>query len=171
MQLNTLKFYYKLKKLKIPAYFRNYQILSQEEIHGRDTRFNYQIPRNVTRTSMQQKCLRNHLPIVLNSTSSEILEKIDTHSYNGFSNYAKLKYINEYCNECLIVNCYICGTWLHLLCILLNISLDNRYLFMSVCDRCVSVCALLCECVCVCINMCLFVFIDNALIYKRSINS
>ena len=109
MKHNALKFYYKLKKGKVPAYFENFQILTQEEIHGRETRFNQLIPGNVTRTLIQQKCLRNYLPGVLNSTSANILEKASTHSYKGFSDYAKLKYIENYSNTCHIHNCYICS--------------------------------------------------------------
>ena len=109
MKINTLKFYYKLKNQKIPVYFKNYQVLSQEEIHGRDTRFNNLIPRNVTRTVIQQNCLRQYLPVILNSTNPNILSKITTHSYNGFSNYAKDRFIEEYKLECQINNCYICN--------------------------------------------------------------
>ena len=105
---NALKFYYKLKNNKVPVYFENYQILSQEEIHGRDTRFNQLFPRNKTRTAIQQKCLRNYIPELLNSTSANILDKISTHSYKGFSNYAKQIYIENYLTECHIINCYIC---------------------------------------------------------------
>ena len=109
MKHNTLKFYYKFKKNKIPSYFKNYQDLTQRQIHGRNTRFNQLIPTNITRTAIQQKCLRNYLAEVLNSTSVSILDKINTHSYNGFSNYAKLKYIENYSNTFLLQNCYICN--------------------------------------------------------------
>ena len=109
MKHNTLKFYYKFKKNKIPSYFKNYQDLTQRQIHGRNTRLNQLIPTNITRTAIQQKCLRNYLAEVLNSTSISILDKINTHSYNGFANYAKLKYIENYSNTCLLQNCYICN--------------------------------------------------------------
>ena len=108
MKLNTLKFYYKLNKHKVPAYFENYQIHTQHDIHGRDTRYNQLIPRNVTRTAIQQKCLRNFLPYILNTTPAYIIEKTTTHSYKGFTNYARLKYIENYSVECRIQNCYIC---------------------------------------------------------------
>ena len=109
MKLNTLKFYYKRKAKKVPAYFENYTILSQEDIHDRDTRFNHRINRNVTRIVTQQKCLRNHLPVILKSTPSNILSKISTHSYNGFSNYTKDRYIENYSMVCHIQNCWVCS--------------------------------------------------------------
>ena len=109
IKLNTLKFYYKLKKNKVPFYFESYRIQSQAEIHDRDTRYNSIINRNVTRTVLQQKCLRNNLPIVVSSTPPNILDKVLTHSYNGFANYTKDRYIEAYSLDCYIENCYICG--------------------------------------------------------------
>ena len=109
MKLNTLKFYFKLKHHKVPFYFESYKVLSQEDIHGKETRFNNLIPTNVTRTVMQQNCLRQYLPPILNSTTPNILDKAMTHSYNGFSNYAKDRFIEDYKLDCQITNCYICN--------------------------------------------------------------
>ena len=109
MKQNALKFLYKLKNNKVPAYFENFNILTQKEIHGRDTRHNQLVPSVVTRTVLQQNCLRNYLPGVINTTPLNVLDKVSTHSYKGFSNYAKLKLIENYSNECSIENCYICN--------------------------------------------------------------
>ena len=83
MKHNTLKFYYKLKNHKVPVYFENYELYTQEQIHMRNTRFNHLIPTNITRTNIQQKCLRNYLPQFINSTPQTVLEKVFTHSYAG----------------------------------------------------------------------------------------
>lgn len=48
---------------------------------------------NVTRTQTAKKCLRNHIPSVINSTPLQIIHKMYTHSYHGFSNYAKHRII------------------------------------------------------------------------------
>ena len=109
MKLNTLKFYYKLKDGKVPAYFENYQVLTQQDIHDRNTRFNYIINRNITRTALQQKCLRNNLPLILSNTPSNILDKVSTHSYRGYTNYIKDRFIENYSMNCNIPNCYICS--------------------------------------------------------------
>ena len=105
---NVLKFYYKLKNDKVPVYFTNYHALSQLEIHGRDTRYNDRILYNITRTRIQQNCLRNYIPEIISSMPPNILEKIHTHSYQGFSNYVKQFLIGKYSTECNIPNCYIC---------------------------------------------------------------
>ena len=107
--LNTLKFYWKLKNNKVPDYFISYQPQTQEALHGRDTRFNQLISRNTVRIVTQEKRLRNYLPEVLNSTEDIILEKVHTHSYEGFSHYAKSLIIEKYSLECTVQNCYICS--------------------------------------------------------------
>ena len=38
-----------------------------------------------------------------------ILEKIDTHSLNGFTNYVKLFLLQTYQDTCTVPNCYICS--------------------------------------------------------------
>ena len=69
---NVLKFYWKLKNEKVPIYYKDFKILTQESIHGRDTRYNYLIPLNITRIGLQQKCLRNYQPEIINSTDDMI---------------------------------------------------------------------------------------------------
>lgn len=108
-KINVLKFYYKLQHGKLPNYFKSYQPRSQVDIHGRDTRYGFLFPTNVTRMHLSQKCLRNTIPNVLNSTPPFVLEKIHTHSYHGVSNYIKNKMINDYSYECHIENCHTCG--------------------------------------------------------------
>ena len=38
-----------------------------------------------------------------------ILDKIDTHSLNGFTNYVKLFLLQTYQDTCTVPNCYICS--------------------------------------------------------------
>ena len=37
------------------------------------------------------------------------LDKIDTHSLNGFTNYVKLFLLQTYQDTCTVPNCYICS--------------------------------------------------------------
>ena len=87
LKLNTLNFIYKLNNNKLPVFFETYCYPSQLDIHGRNTRYNFLIPTNVTATNRGQKCVRNNIPWVINSTPRLILDKLDTHSYKGFSYY------------------------------------------------------------------------------------
>ena len=84
--LNTMKFYYKFKKGKAPEYFKSFIINTHDERHGRNTRHNHLISTNRTRLKLADKCLRNNLPLVLNSMPQLALDKVETHSYNGFPN-------------------------------------------------------------------------------------
>ena len=108
LDLNILKFFYKFKKGQVPEYFKSYQIQTQDEKHGRDTRYNWLISTNRTRLMLSDKCLRNYIPHVLNSTPQSALDKVSTHSPNGFSNYMKNIMIRNYSIHCNIANCYVC---------------------------------------------------------------
>ena len=108
LKQSTLNFCFKLNNSKLPIYFRSYNYRNQYERHGRDTRYNYLIPTNLTVTSRGQKCLRNNIPWVINSTPSLILDKMSTHSYNGFKQYTKNYYIDQYSSICNIPDCYSC---------------------------------------------------------------
>ena len=48
------------------------------------------------------------LPYIFNNSQDLIINKIYTHSYDGFCRYIKRHYINLYENNCNITNCYIC---------------------------------------------------------------
>ena len=108
-KLNMLKWYYRYVKKQLPSYFSDFQIRSQYEIHSHNTRFNTQIARPVTRIHAARNCLRNHISVVINSMPQNIIEKIHTHSYGGFSWYTKKKIIENYSLECSIENCYVCN--------------------------------------------------------------
>ena len=46
---------------------------------------------------------------IVNGTPDIILDKIDTHSLNGFTNYVKLFLLQTYQDTCTVPNCYICS--------------------------------------------------------------
>ena len=48
------------------------------------------------------------IPEILTKTPECITEKLDTHSFSGFSNYMKNYYIRNYKANGLIENCFIC---------------------------------------------------------------
>ena len=108
-KLNILKWYYRFINLKLPAYFLKYQIRLQADIHSHDTRFNTTATQPVPRIHAARYCLRNHVSVVLNSIPNNVLEKVRSHSYKGFSSYAKGYLLSTYSLECNIENCYICS--------------------------------------------------------------
>ena len=107
-KLNMLKWYYRFVNKQLPSYFFGYHIKRQSAIHNYYTRNNSQISQPITRIQAARYCLRNHISIVLNSTPENVIEKVHTHSYEGFSNYAKRYMISEYSDTCNIEDCYVC---------------------------------------------------------------
>ena len=56
-----------------------------------------------------EKCIRFHLPIIVNNTGICILEKVTTHCYHGFIFYIKKCMIDRYVAQCQTRRCYICN--------------------------------------------------------------
>ncbi len=55
------------------------------------------------------KICRHNIVITINNTSALVLNKINTHSLQGFSTYAKKVYTDKYSEICIIQNCCICN--------------------------------------------------------------
>ena len=93
-KLCCLKFYYNIQKNSIPFYF--------------STDFANQTLN--TRTQGASQCLRAHLNReIIPNTPQCIIEKIQTHSFDGFSNYAKQHILSQY-KSCEIgpTQCFPC---------------------------------------------------------------
>ena len=54
-----------------------------------------------------KKLIRFSVPDELKSVPAVITDKISSHCLNGFSNYTKKYYLNQYDPICRIHNCYI----------------------------------------------------------------
>ena len=109
LRLQTLKFYYKYRHGYLPVYLLNLPFQFNYETHDHNTRQRNQIHRSKVTHAFAVKSIRHNLPLVINDTVPEILEKIDTHSLQGFAGYIKYQYLSTYNEECDIVNCYICN--------------------------------------------------------------
>ena len=82
-KLCCLKFYYNIQNNSIPFYFSTNFAIENQTIH--------------TRTQGASQCLRAHLNReIIPNTPLCIMEKIQTHSFNGFSNYAKQHILSQY---------------------------------------------------------------------------
>ncbi len=106
LKLQELKFYYKFKNIKLPHYLQNLPISSAANTHDYATRTKHNIRFMKTDHEHAKHCIHVNLPKFINSTPSEILDKIYTHSLQGFAGYIKLKCIKSYRETCSIVNCY-----------------------------------------------------------------
>ena len=58
--------------------------------------------------NLQQKKLKYNLPYTINNTPHIVKDKVNTHSFQGFSLYVKQYLIRKYNTNCISRNCYIC---------------------------------------------------------------
>ena len=105
--VQNLKIYYKYKIAKLPQYFMTMFTINAD-IHPYGTRQSSHLHHGITRTTKAMKCIRYLLPILIDNTSQDILDKVGTHSIEGFSFYVKTRTIEDYASICHIRNCYIC---------------------------------------------------------------
>ena len=108
---SCLKFVYKFNKRELPKYFLSFQCVPRSSVHDHDTRGASRIDTLYTRTHMAAKCIRSHLPVLLNDTPAIIINKIDTHSIQGFSFFIKRYYLSQYTTQCQLRGCFICNNW------------------------------------------------------------
>ncbi len=80
-----------------------------KNIHDHNTRSSNKLNKTHLNHSYAKKCLRQNIVKTINNTSALVLNKIHTHSLQGFSTYAKKICIDKYCAICIILNCYICN--------------------------------------------------------------
>jgi len=106
----TYNFYYQLHHMLLPQFFSDsFSIVRQHDTHEHNTRTQMVIAPRIFHKFAEQ-CIRFSLPKLLNENIVSILEKVHTHSQNGFSYYVKNVLLSHYQTECYINNCYICCT-------------------------------------------------------------
>ena len=105
LKLQQLKFYYKYLHNNLPVYLQNWRIIFNYDIHNYDTRIKNKI--YTYKTNFAKKCLRHNLPFLLNNIPTIVKEKLNTHSLQGFAQYAKLYFLQNYQDSCTRQNCYI----------------------------------------------------------------
>ena len=106
--LNALKFYFQYCQNQLPAYLLQFIFKHRSEIHSYDTRIKDSFDTNKTRTRLADSSIRQVIPRLINDTPHFIIDKIYTHSLQGFTSYIKQYFINSYNINCNILNCYIC---------------------------------------------------------------
>ena len=108
---SCLKFVYKFKKSQLPKNCLSFQCVPRSSIHDHDTRGAEGVDTIYTRTHMAAKCIRSHLPVILNDTPAMIINKINTHSIQGFSLFIKRYYLSQYTTQCQWRGWFTCNNW------------------------------------------------------------
>ena len=103
-----LVFYFKFCNGTLPLFFHSFYI-ANHSVHAYNTRQSNSIHRQKTRTVAASKCVRHYIPIPIQEMPACIMEKVSSHSLQGFSNYVKNYFLDKYKSECNIVNCYVCS--------------------------------------------------------------
>ena len=106
--ISALRLYYKCENKLLPRFFSDiFHPASDHHAHNTRGCTNLYKPRS--HTASGRNCMRFFVPDILNKSPPCITNKIYTHSYKGFCDYAKKYVINTYETTCTIVNCYICN--------------------------------------------------------------
>ena len=108
-KISLLKLFWKLKNRKLPSYFTNMFAPIAAVAHTHDTRNRLMETAQMPRTASAADTLRYYLPQFLETVPRAIKDKVNTHSFKGFTHYVKIFYIDSYSVVCDIPNCYICN--------------------------------------------------------------
>ena len=103
----ALKIYYRLLDGSLPYYVQNIFTLD-DRTRRYETRLQTELPYFYPKTSVAKKCIRFYLPRFISELSTNIKDKAVTHSYDGFSRYARNMAINSYSLDCTVNDCYVC---------------------------------------------------------------
>ena len=113
LKLQELKFYFKSRNNLLPFYLQNIPLLHINEIHYHNTRGYREMRYPLIKHEYARKYIRYSIPETVNQTPACILNKIVTHSLQGFSKYIKTHFVNAYQKDCKKgkkEECYVCST-------------------------------------------------------------
>ena len=105
-RVTAIKFYHKYKNNKLPNFFNGiFDPLNATHTHNTRHRNNR---RESPSTISASQSPRFTIPKVIEEIDQSIISKIQTNSLQSIANLAKSSFINQYNDNCNIVNCYIC---------------------------------------------------------------
>ena len=108
LTLHELKFYFKYNQGILPKYLQNWNFIPNSKIHNHNTRKITTLHTLKTKHEFAKKTLKYNLPYTRNNTPHIVKDKVNTHSFQGFSLYVKQYLIRKYNTNCISLNCYIC---------------------------------------------------------------
>ena len=111
--IQCLKIFHNYINDRVPVFFGSF-FVENALYHDYETRHCHHICIPHSHTTKARKCIRYHIPMLLNMLPLPITAKLYTHSQIGFVNYTKQLFLNGYTSTCLVENCYVCRcveTW------------------------------------------------------------
>ena len=89
LTLQELKCYFKYNQGILPNYLQNWNFIPNSKIHNHNTRKITTLHTFKTKHEFAKKTLNYNLPYTINNTPHIIKDKVNTHSFQGFSIYVK----------------------------------------------------------------------------------
>ncbi len=108
LHLQELNFYYKFKNNKLPHYLQALPFHPNTQTHDHNTRTKDNIHYPIGKHAFAKNCVRFDIPRIVNNCPNCIIDKINTHSLQGFIGYIKAHFLQSYQENCYIVDCYVC---------------------------------------------------------------
>ena len=105
-KINLLKMFFKFKHNQLPHYLTT-MLSDPEKLHAYNTRSNPVLATPCSNLYGTEKCVRYHLPTLINDTDRNNIEKVPN-SYYGFGAYVKKITMQGYQSVCTVSDCYIC---------------------------------------------------------------
>ena len=87
-EIQCLKFYYKYWKAILPKYLIDI-FTENHDVHTHNTRQTSHLHHGVTRTVSARNCVRYSLPVLIDKTPNDVLQRLLTHNIDGFALLAK----------------------------------------------------------------------------------
>ena len=107
-KIQCLVLYYRYRNVILPKYLLD-MFVENRNVHIHNTRPTSYLHHGVTRTVSARNCVRYSLPVLIDRTSNNVLQRVTSHSIDAFAFVAKLYTLERYENDCHIRNCYIYG--------------------------------------------------------------
>ena len=108
-KVQLLKFYYRYRHQALPVYLQNLPFYQIMDIHNYPTRANDEVRHPPIKHTYMKRCIRYSLSTIVNEMPNCIIDKIATHSIQGYAKYIKIYILDKYESECKKQVCYICG--------------------------------------------------------------
>ena len=105
-KLQELKTYFKFVHSELQTYLLEFPFDLNATIHNHNTRG--RIHANVVIHEFAKRCLRYNIIKTVNNSPSSVINKISTHSMDGFIAYIKAQLLQKYDSQCMLFNCYVC---------------------------------------------------------------
>ena len=109
-KLNEIKLYYKLVNKQQPQYFKSFTHETNSDIHSHDTRRRHELHISKTKHDFAKTNLRYRILQTINELPDTVTSKVDTHSINGVTIYAKQYLIDAHKIECTKVTATYANT-------------------------------------------------------------